>query len=186
VRGFRIRDGAGSVRSAGRYFARYVRAMSDGRAESLAEMVQSYLDDDDVSLLPDDPVTEARRNTWCYSVSAVSVDVPQVVAALNFVAAALRRRFAAHGSGTFYAWYDLQAGQLRCSLSSRPPESLPFGAPYFATGDPVEVVRLAALDPSPGVVLWSELVDVTDEAPDADMLDEQPAPAFPVWCAVLP
>jgi hypothetical protein len=115
--------------------ARYIRAMLEGSAEPLAAMVLSYLDDNEVGLLPDDPVTEARRNTWCYSVGAGSVDVPAVVAALKVVAAALRQRLATHGSGTFYAWYDQQAGQLRCSLSSFPPEALPFRAPYVVTGD---------------------------------------------------
>jgi hypothetical protein len=160
--------------------------MPDGSAEPLAAMVLSYLDDDEVGLLPDDPVTEARRNTWWYSVRTGSVDVPAVVAALDVVAAALRRRPATHRSGTFYTWYDQQAGQLRCSLSSFPPESLPFQAPYVVTGDAAEVVRLAAMDREPGVVSWSELVDVTDEAAHADMPKAQPPSPFPVWCAAVP
>jgi hypothetical protein len=150
-------------------------------------MVLSYLDDDDeVGLLPDDPVTEARRNTRWYSVRTGSVNVPAVVAALDLVATTLRQRLATHGSGTFYTWYDQQAGQLRCSLSSLPPESLPFQAPYVMAGDAAEVVRLAAMDPEPGVVSWSELADVTDEAAYADMPKAQPPPPFPVWCTVLP
>ena len=160
--------------------------MPDGSVEPLAAMVLSYLDDNEVGLLPDDPVTEACRNTWWYSIGAGSVDVPAVVAALQVVAAALGQRLATHGSGTFYAWYDQQAGQLRCSLSSFPPETLPFRAPYVVTGDAVEVVHLAAVDPEPGVVSWSELVDVTDEATDTDMPKAQPPAPFPVWCTVLP
>lgn len=160
--------------------------MPDGSAEPLEALVLSYLDDDEVGLLPDDPVTEARRNTWWYSVGMGSVNVPAVVAALNVVAETLRQRLATHCSGTFYAWYDQQAGQLRCSLSSFPPESLPFRAHYAVTGDAVEVVHLAAADPEPGVVSWSALVDVTDEATDTDTPRAQPPSAFPVWCTVLP
>ena len=51
--------------------------MPDGSAEPLAAMVLSYVDDDEVGLLPDDPVTEARRNTWWYSIRAGFVDVPE-------------------------------------------------------------------------------------------------------------
>ncbi|WP_328850986.1 hypothetical protein OG994_23405 [Micromonospora globbae] len=153
---------------------------------SLTEMVRSYLDDSEVTLLPADPATEVRRNTWSYSVSPTSVDVPQVVAALNFVADELRQRLAGHtGSGTFYAWYDAQAGQLRCSLSSQPAESLPFGAPYLATTDAAKVVRMAAGDRHRGVVLWGNLADV-DERADPDAPDDELAAPFPVWCAEVP
>lgn len=155
--------------------------MSDGYTGSLAEMVRSYLQDDDVDLLPDDPVAEVRRNTWGFHADTARVDVLEVVTALNFVAGSLRKRFADQGSGTFYAWYDEQAGQMRCSLSSRPPESLPFTAPYVATGDPVEVVRLVVVDRTPGLVPWSELMPEEAE----DMPEEPPVP-FLVWCAVLP
>nr|MDT0656402.1 hypothetical protein [Micromonospora sp. DSM 115978] len=159
--------------------------MRHEHAESLAAMVLSYLDDDEVALLPDDPVTEVRLNTWSYSVGAGTVNVPAVVAALDVVAAALRQRLATRSSGTFYAWYDEQAGALRCSLSSFPPVRLPFRAPYLVTSDAVAVVHLAAADAEPGVVPCSDLVDVTDDAVGASMPQEQPPPPFPVWCAAL-
>ncbi|GIG03004.1 hypothetical protein Cci01nite_80970 [Catellatospora citrea] len=48
--------------------------------------------------------------------------------ALRFVEQELRRRLADQpNTGTFYAWYDEQAGQLRCSLTSAAPSRLPFG-----------------------------------------------------------
>lgn len=63
--------------------------------------------------------------------------------------------------------------------------SLPFQAPYVTVGDAAEVVRLAAMDPEPGVVSWSELADVTNEAAHADIPTAQPPP-FPVWFTILP
>lgn len=94
----------------------------------LATLVRSYLDDDEVMLLPDDPDREHRLNTWGYSIPDGRLDVAAVVAALQFVHRELRQR--ATGSATFYAWYDEQAGQLRCSLTSAPADRLPFRAPY--------------------------------------------------------
>jgi hypothetical protein len=66
----------------------------------------------------------------------------------------------ASASGTFYARYDEQAGQLRCSLTSASPDRLPFRAPYRSTFDAAEVVALAAADPSPGLLRWTELETV--------------------------
>jgi hypothetical protein len=161
----------------------YLRAVAEDQSESLADMVRSFLDDDEVALLPQDLDTEHRRNTWSYSVAPAAVDVVDVVAAFNYVAAALRQRFASHvGVATFYAWYDEQAGQLRCSLSSLDPGSLPFDAAYATTDDAADVARLAAKDPHPGEVFWSDLVDVT-EAPENH--PGQPLDPFPVWSAVV-
>src|SRR5512147_2274850 len=102
-------------------------------AESLADLVRTYLEDADVALRPHDPTTEARRNTCSYSLTRAQVDVAAVVNALFDVAAGIRSRLAGQpGPGTFYAWYDEQAGQLRCSLASAPPDQLPFGSLYRA------------------------------------------------------
>jgi hypothetical protein len=142
-------------------------------------MVRSYLDDQEIALLPQDSNAEHRRNMWSYSVALTPVDVADVVAALNHVAAALRQRFASHvGIATFYAWYDQQAGQLRCSLASLGPESLPFGGAYFGTEDAAGVVRLAATDTHAGHIPWSDLADVTEESEDPA---ESPFDPFPVW-----
>ncbi len=149
----------------------------------MADMVRSFLEDDEVALIPQDRAAETRRNTWSYSVAPGPVDVAGVVAALNDVAAELRRRFASHvGIATFYAWYDGQAGLLRCSLGSVGPESLPFGAPYVTVEDAADVARLAATDPSPGEVSWSDLADIADEpkSPRGEPLDP-----FPVWSVIL-
>jgi hypothetical protein len=105
-------------------------------AEDLADMVWSYLDDEEVALRPNDSVGEHRANTWGYRVPVEPVNVAAVVAALDFVRDQLGRRLAGDaGPGTFYAWYDEQAGQLRCSLSSSQPDRLPFGAAYRLTSD---------------------------------------------------
>jgi hypothetical protein len=150
----------------------------------LVGLVRSYLDDDEVALLPDEPSHEPRLNTWCYGVPGGSIDVAAVVAALQLVHRELRKRWAGQDvSGTFYAWYDQQAGQLCCSLTSAPPHRLPFGEPYRSTFDAAEVVALVAADPNPGHVLWEELATV--EAPAASSGDQEPPPPFPVWLAPL-
>ncbi|NYF56067.1 hypothetical protein [Micromonospora purpureochromogenes] len=150
--------------------------MSDG---DLAALVRSYLDDDEVMLLPDDPDRECRVNKWCYGVPDAAIDVPAVVAALHLVHRELGRRWAS--PGTFYAWYDEQAGQLRCSLTSAPADRLPFAAPYRSTTDATEVVALVAADPNPGFVPWSELATV--DSATASLTVE--LPPFPVWVAPL-
>ena len=103
------------------------------KAESLADLIRSYLEDADVALRPDDPVAEVRLNTWHFSVATVHVDIAAVLSALIDVTTEIRRRLSGRpGPATFYAWYDEQAGQLRCSLASVPPDRLPFRAPYRA------------------------------------------------------
>jgi hypothetical protein len=153
-------------------------------AESLADLVRSYLDDAGVALRPNDPVAEARLNTWCFSVATAQVDVAEVLTALIDVTTELRRRLSGRpGPATFYAWYDEQTGQLRCSLASAPSDRLPFGAPYRAgAGADVaeEVLRRAGRDPHPGVVPWDEVTPATlDE--DADARAEVATAPFPVW-----
>ena len=163
--------------------AEYLRAVADAPGESLADMVRSFLDDGEVALVPEDRDAEHRRNTWSYSVEPNSIDVADVVAALHHVTQGLRDRFASHvGVATFYAWYDEQTGQLRCSVRSVAPESLPFGAAYRTVADAAEVVRLAAADSHPGTVRWSDLVEGADE-PESH-LDKQLDP-FPVWAAII-
>jgi hypothetical protein len=146
-----------------------------------ATLVRSYLDDDEVMLLPDDLDREHRLNTWGYSVPGGPVDAAAVVAALQFVHGELKRRLA--GSATFYGWYDKQAGQLRCSLTSAPVDRLPFGAPYRATTDAAEVVALVAAEPNPGLVPWDALAPVEPDAASATGQDE--LPPFPVWVAPI-
>ncbi|MEV0454060.1 hypothetical protein [Catellatospora methionotrophica] len=151
-------------------------------AGSLAEMVRSYLDDPEVALRPADPTREARLNTWGYGLDGRPVDVEATVAALDAVRRGLADRLADQPHpGTFYAWYDDQTGQLRCSLSSAAPDGLPFGEPYRVTGDAAEIVAAAAADPQPGWVAFDELTEVTGPTGDGEV----PHPPFPVWAVAV-
>ena len=129
----------------------------------MADQIRSYLDDDEVGLRPDDPDSEARTNTWTntwtYSVAGSDPEqTPAVVAALRDVADGLRLRLQnSTVRGKFYAWYDEQAGQLRCSLTSL--ESLPFRATLRQTSNPEPIVHAALSDPSPGFVELSGAMD---------------------------
>jgi hypothetical protein len=66
---------------------------TSGKHESLADLVGSYVEDHEISLVPEDPLREARTNTWSYSLSGVVIEEAGVVSALREVAAELRRRF---------------------------------------------------------------------------------------------
>lgn len=157
--------------------------------QSLAALVRSYLDDREVDLVRGDPLREARTNTWTQDLSCVLVDEAAVVTAFRDVAAGLRRRFEGQpGPATFYVWCDEQAGQLRFSLASAPPDRLPFGQPYSPGGDAAvaeHVLRTAAQFPHPGVIPWGELTPTgiyegVDEAePDA------PLTPISVWVHVI-
>lgn len=148
-----------------------------GVQTTLADHVWSYLDDDEVELRPHDPDREARTNTWAYSVDGSDPDqTPAVVAALRDVADGLRLRLRdSTVRGKFYAWYDEQAGQLRCSLTSL--ESLPFDATLRPRSDPGPIVQAALSDPSPEFIDLDGAVD----AP-ADFLEES-GTTLEVWVA---
>ena len=148
--------------------------------DPLAALVLSYLDDREIELRPDDPVAESRANTWHYALPAAGFDIGAVAATLEHVFRHLSKR--QNGQpGTFYCWYDEQAGQLRCSLTSRPVDRLPFGGRYRPTTDVTEVLLQAASDPRPGAVLWDELTDLQDSA---ESPQQSPAP-FSVWVATI-
>lgn len=75
-------------------------------------------------------------------------------------AAALRLQTAMKRSmmpATFYAWHDVQAGQLRFSTINGPEESLPFGAPIRLVRDPEIVVREFLESGTRDGIPWSEL-----------------------------
>ncbi|TDD46006.1 hypothetical protein E1263_37435 [Kribbella antibiotica] len=121
-------------------------------------------------LNPADSLQETRDNTWLLSCSEderAKLTVAEVVGAYKLCVAALRTRFAAEGLLTpavFYVWHDEQAGQLRSSITSLPPDKLLFGA----------TVRQAQLEHVVGDLLnaasfiaWSEL-EVTDEPTEDD------------------
>ena len=126
--------------------------------DPLAAMVLSYLDDPEVRLRPDDPMAEVRGNTWHYGVPAGTFNKSAVAAVLEHVIRQLSTRQNGY-PGTFYCWYDEQAGQLRCSLTSRPADRLPFGSRYRPTTEVTEILHLAASDPRPGAVR-AELIDI--------------------------
>jgi hypothetical protein len=144
-----------------------------------AVMVLPYLDDPEIELRPDDPGVEHRVNTWHYSLP-VGFDLNAVAAALEYVVRHLSKRHRVR-PGTFYCWYDEQAGQLRCSLTSKPADELPFGGCYRSTSDVTDVLRLAASDAQPGIILWGELTEVQGPAEPT----KQTVDPFPVWAAAL-
>jgi hypothetical protein len=93
--------------------------MTDER--SLPALIRSYLDDDEIGLLPDDRKREGRQNTRGYGFAPQTIDGSAVAEALSEVATGLSFRLRGsntRGPATFYAWYDSQAGRLMCSLSS--------------------------------------------------------------------
>ncbi|AEV85053.1 hypothetical protein ACWT_4029 [Actinoplanes sp. SE50] len=148
-------------------------------SDPLAVMTLSYLDDPEIALRADDLEAEHRTNTWHYSVPN-RFDLTAVAAALEHVVRHLAKRHGP-GPGIFYCWYDEQAGQLRCSLTSKPADSLPFGGRYRLTPEVTDVLLLAASDAQPGRIPWTELTEVQNSA---DLSRQNPDP-FPVWAAAL-
>jgi hypothetical protein len=156
--------------------------MPDLSAEDpLALLVLSYLDDLEIELRPQNLALEPQLNTWHYSIPEGGFDPSAVSAALQHVARQLSKRSSGQ-SGTFYCWYDEQAGQIRLSLSSRPVDQLPFGGRYRSVPDADEVLQLAIADQHPGVVLWEELAQTTESGE----AEEAPEPPFAVWTASIP
>ncbi|MFE3270857.1 hypothetical protein [Streptomyces sp. NPDC059215] len=145
--------------------------------------------DQPLVLEPTDRRVESETNTW--SLGATDEDrsllsVAEVVAAFERTAAALRahiRDLGFSGVATFYVWHDQQAGQLRCSAGSVPPDALPFGGAYVASDDLGPVVERFLSDSKPGFVSSSDLDDVQS-------LSEQPETEpeimpFRVWVSVV-
>lgn len=115
-----------------------------GVANQPAAMILSDLEDPEIELRADDPEAEHRTNTWHYSLPS-GFDRTAVAAALEHVVRHLSKRYRGR-PGTFHCWYDEQAGQLRCSLTSKPADELPFGGRYRATSDVTDVLRPAPYD----------------------------------------
>ncbi|MEV0128235.1 hypothetical protein AB0H83_07165 [Dactylosporangium sp. NPDC050688] len=144
---------------------------------SLAVLVWSFLDEP-LRLDPADLGRERSTNSVWFNISDEPVDAPAVAAALDGVGRELRARFAgASGPVTFYAWYDEQAGQLRCTMRSVDPGALPFVGRYVAVDRPDPVVALLAAAEHPGLVPWGRLTGTTADAADAD---PEPFPVFAV------
>lgn len=135
-----------------------------------------------VVVAPEDPEAE-RANTWWLRASPdelATLCVADIVAALEGTAQQIRSKVAGmdhSGPVTFYVWHDEQAGQLRCSTSSRARTDLPFGSPYHATDDLPAIVEVFMSDISPGIV---PLVDL-EPVPDTTTEPGGGPPAFAVW-----
>ncbi|MGW1741771.1 hypothetical protein ACWCPQ_23545 [Nocardia sp. NPDC001965] len=113
---------------------------------------------------------EARENTWSLSTSADergSLSVHDVVAAFEECASVLRERIRSlgyEGPATFYVWHDAQAGQLRCSTTSLPPDQLPFRAPVDADVTLAVIVEDFLKDVRPALVPWENSEPVEHSA----------------------
>lgn len=121
--------------------------------------------DEPLVLEPADRRVEWETNTWSLGAADEdrrSLSIAEVVAAFERTAAAIRERIrdlGFSGVATFYVWHDEQAGQLRCSTGSVPPDALPFSGTYVASDDLGPVVEGFLADNEPGFIAWSDLDD---------------------------
>ncbi|MFI5809251.1 hypothetical protein [Streptomyces sp. NPDC051561] len=140
--------------------------------------------DEPLVLDPGNRATESQTNTWHLGADAkerATLSVEEVAAAFESTARVLRDRIRAlglHGTATFYVWHDEQAGQLRCSTSSQPPESLPFGGTYVLTGTLEPIITSFLDDRDPGSVPWTDRTPSESDGKDRAAAD---SPPFPVW-----
>ncbi|MDX3537837.1 hypothetical protein PV721_26425 [Streptomyces sp. MB09-01] len=141
--------------------------------------------DEPLVLEPADRQVEVETNTWWLSAAEgdrESLSVAEVAAAFERTAAAIRGRVRAlgfPGVATFYVWHDEQAGQLRCSTGSVPPDALPFGGNYVACDDLGPVVEGFLTDGEAGFLARADLDDVRSHADETDTEPENAA--FAVW-----
>jgi hypothetical protein len=85
---------------------------------------------------------------------------------------------------TFYAWYDAQDGDLNFSLTSRPPNNLPFGARVALLDHPRPIIQQLLNDAHPGEIPLSELTEISPEnLEEALSLEAERLQAYilPVW-----
>lgn len=116
------------------------------------------------------------------------LDVAEVGRALQDVVHRLSQRLAGEaGPLTFYAWYDEQAGHLRCSLARVPTTDLPFGGPYRPVDEPEQVLARMAADQHPGFIPWSDLQEVpltSEGSTTGDPAADAPGPGTDYWFPV--
>jgi hypothetical protein len=136
-------------------------------------------------LSPEDRAAEDANTTWFGAPphERMGMSAEEVVAAFEETVEALRDQVlgAGHpGPVTFYVWHDLQAGQLRCSTGSCPPDRLPFSGPYRPTGDLHPIVTEFLEDRAPGAIVWGELEPIP--IPESGAVE---LPEFAVWVCHL-
>ncbi|MFD5721447.1 hypothetical protein [Streptomyces sp. NPDC127036] len=128
---------------------------------------------------------EWETNTWSLGAAAEdrsSLSVAEVSTAFEQTAAAIRERIrnlGFPGVATFYVWHDEQAGQLRCSTGSVPPDALPFRGTYVASDDLGPVVAGFLADSEPGFIDSSDLDDAQSRSEQTE-IEQEPKP-FTVW-----
>ncbi|MFJ8662272.1 hypothetical protein [Streptomyces sp. NPDC093795] len=138
-----------------------------------------------LALEPGDRRVEWETNTW--SLGAGDEDgrplsAAEVVAAFEQTAAGIRERIRElgfSGVATFYVWHDGQAGQLRCSTGSVPPDELPFNGTYVVADHLGPIVEGFLADNMPGAVAWSDLDEAEGHLEQA-MTEPEIAP-LRVW-----
>jgi hypothetical protein len=141
--------------------------------------------DEPLALEPADRRVEWETNTWSLGAAEEdrsSLSVAEVVAAFERTAAAIRERIrdlGFPGVATFYVWHDEQAGQLRCSTGSVPPDALPFRSAYVASDALGPVVEGFLSDSEPGCIAWSDLDDVQSFSEQSET--EPEIKPFGVW-----
>ncbi|MGW6269132.1 hypothetical protein [Streptomyces sp. NPDC055060] len=136
-------------------------------------------------LEPTDRRVEWETNSWSLGMADEdrgSLSVAEVVAAFEGTAAALQERIrdlGYSGVATFYVWHDRQAGQLRCSTGSVPPDALPFSGAYVSCDDLGPVVQEFLAESEPGFIAWSDLDDGRN-LPEQTATEPEVRP-FVVW-----
>jgi hypothetical protein len=136
--------------------------------------------DEPLVLSPTDPEAESANTCW-FGASPherLGASVEEVVTAFEEAAVRIRSQVAElghQGTATFYVWHDEQAGQLRCSTGSRPPEGLPFDSEYRPTDDLRGIVAGFLADGEPGFVRFTDLKPVAEDDISGTY------PPFAVW-----
>ncbi|MFF3690985.1 hypothetical protein [Streptomyces sp. NPDC002187] len=141
--------------------------------------------DEPLVLEPADRRVERETNTWSLDAAdedRSSLSVAEVVDAFERTAAAIRERIrdlGFSGVATFYVWHDEQAGQLRCSTGSVPPDALPFSGTYVASDELGPVVEGFLADSERGFIAWSDLEGVQSLSEQTGT--EPEVTSFGVW-----
>jgi hypothetical protein len=136
---------------------------------------------DALVLSPHDLDAEHANTSWFGAPphERFGLSADEVVSAFEETAELLRDRVAAMrhaGPATFYVWHDGEAGQLRCSTSSRGRDDLPLTMTYRATSDLRAIVVEFLEDRAPGAFVWGE----PEPVPFPSERDERP-----VWVCDL-